>query len=104
MHWANWLCSLCLIRHHLDKMNMVVMLQAAGALGISLEAEEEEEDECTPTVNAASIPASSPQIQNGLNYFKYDLRLVICNQPQTHHVAHLSPPSDISTLMLSIAM
>lgn len=61
-----------------------VLTEAAGALGISLEAEEEEEDECTPTVNAASIPASSPQIQNGLNYFK---GLLVVQQ---EHAANLS--------------
>ena len=41
-------------------------------LGIELEDEEDDEEQCMPTVQAADVPTSGPQIQTGLNYFKYD--------------------------------
>ena len=47
----------------------MVHLQAATALGVEIEPEEEDE-ECEPKQEAADIAASDPQIQNGLNYFR----------------------------------
>ena len=49
--------------------------QAAEALGVKLEPEEEDE-ECEPKQEVADIAASDPQIQNGLNYFRYALHPV----------------------------
>ena len=63
---------------------MLPLLQAARALGIVLDDSEEEDEECVPTVKAADIPTSGPQIQNGLNYFRYGPRSLVCTLPQVH--------------------